>query len=242
MARSRLFQLTTSRRGRLPVPLSIRQAFVISTHDLTKRSTIYTAVKDIFSETFQLTTSRRGRRGLRTSDGYDSDISTHDLTKRSTFEVPVLPENWHHFNSRPHEEVDMDGRFTGPCSIAFQLTTSRRGRPLVETSLTTMQTFQLTTSRRGRLLSYAVRHVPTQYFNSRPHEEVDVGCLSHALIASTFQLTTSRRGRQQFLRKKFSFQNHFLCSLHIIYSYYINTIFFSTLFLAKSSFFLVRIL
>ena len=59
---------------------------------------------------------------------------------------------------------------------------------------------------------------------------------------SVFQLTTSRRGRQQFLRKKFSFQNHFLCSLHIIYSYYINTIFFSTLFLAKSSFFLVRIL
>ena len=56
-----------------------------------------------------------------------------------------------------------------------------------------------------------------------------------------FQLTTSRRGRRQFLRKKFSFPNHFLCLLHIIYSYYINTIFFSTLFFAKSSFFLVRI-
>ena len=56
-----------------------------------------------------------------------------------------------------------------------------------------------------------------------------------------FQLTTSQGGRQQFLRKKFSFQNHFLCSLHIIYSYYINIVFFSTLFLAKSSFFLVRI-
>ena len=78
--------------------------------------------------------------------------------------------------------------------------------------------FQLTTSRGGRLFS---GHMDRVYMS--------------------FQLTTSRGGRQQFLRKKFSFLNHFLCLLHIIYSYYINTIFFSTLFFAKSSFFLVRI-
>ena len=101
-----------------------------------------------------------------------------------------------------------------------------------------------------------------QHFNSRPRKEVDI-CYSRSFLScsisthdlarrstqrkklkyvlSAFQLTTSQGGRQQFLRKKFSFQNHFLCSLHIIYSYYINIVFFSTLFLAKSSFFLVRI-
>ena len=123
--------------------------------------------------------------------------------------------------------------------------------------------FQLTTSRRGRRRGgHPVR--TSGGFNSRPHEEVDIpdgeelppfNVSTHDLTKRSttsafcyptwpcvFQLTTSRRGRQQFLRKKFSFQNHFLCSLHIIYSYYINTIFFSTLFLAKSSFFLVRIL
>ena len=146
------------------------------------------------------------------------------------------------FNSRPHEEVDHEGDETYCSFVVFQLTTSRRGRHCmghpdrgtvyVSThDLTKRSTrpakrhrrmkpmFQLTTSRRGRLQS--------AIYNS---------------TREAFQLTTSRRGRQQFLRKKFSFQNHFLCSLHIIYSYYINTIFFSTLFLAKSSFFLVRIL
>ena len=75
-------------------------------------------------------------------------------------------------------------------------------------------TFQLTTSRRGRLTG--------KYMYS---------------TAYIFQLTTSRRGRRQFLRKKFSFPNYFLCLLHIIYSYYINTIFFSTLFLQNLHFF-----
>ena len=145
----------------------------------------------------------------------------------------------------------------------FQLTTSRRGRPLysqynpiaiyVSThDLTKRSTaddlvllrnvvFQLTTSRRGRQCGICKIFL-WNCFNSRPHEEVDNVRHERKSLCIMFQLTTSRRGRQQFLRKKFSFQNHFLCSLHIIYSYYINTIFFSTLFLAKSSFFLVRIL
>ena len=97
-----------------------------------------------------------------------------------------------HFNSRPHEEVDI----TAGVNLIFQLA------------------FQLTTSRRGRLY----------FFYNNTTQKI-------------FQLTTSRRGRLQFLRKKFSFLNHFLCLLHIIYSYYINTIFFSTLFLQNLHFF-----
>ena len=117
--------------------------------------------------------------------------------------------------SRRGRQVGTKGDYD---TSTFQLTTSRRGRPVYPRKLTNAEMFLLTTSRRGRHLQLP------------PKEQ-----------AILFQLTTSRRGRQQFLRKKFSFQNHFLCSLHIIYSYYINTIFFSTLFLAKSSFFLVRI-
>lgn len=96
------------------------------------------------------------------------------------------------------------------------------------------------------------------HFNSRPHEEVDWRSIqklcrqhisTHDLTKRstqrlpvnqpciTFQLTTSQGGRQQFLHKKFSFQNHFLCSLHIIHSYYINIAFFSTLFLQNLHFF-----
>ena len=96
------------------------------------------------------------------------------------------------------------------------------------------------------------------HFNSRPHKEVDIYIIvcqlqlyisTHDLTRRStsifqmlsfmliFQLTTSQGGRQQFLHKKFSFQNHFLCSLHIIHSYYINIAFFSTLFLQNLHFF-----
>ena len=132
--------------------------------------------------------------------------------------MPIAEEEGDYFNSRPHEEVDFFfHRLYLPKKI-----------------------FQLTTSRRGRRTSAKVNQ-DCSYFNSRPHEEVDAFGLTLMSSSYIFQLTTSRRGRRQFLRKKFSFPNHFLCLLHIIYSYYINTIFFSTLFFAKSSFFLVRI-
>ena len=124
----------------------------------------------------------------------------------------------------------------------FQLTTSRRGRRFQNLNRRRLRMFQLTTSRRGR--HHFCLH-PGELVNVSTHDLTKRSTRCHGASATrdiTFQLTTSRRGRQQFLRKKFSFQNHFLCSLHIIYSYYINTIFFSTLFLAKSSFFLVRIL
>lgn len=165
------------------------------------------------------------------------------------------------FNSRPHEEVDRQLRSIKCHRLHF----NSRPREEVDISYCPRRAglllFQLTTSQGGRLIR-SVNTANCLYFNSRPHEEVDRIRLfqtvesiisTHDLAkrstrylcrfssSITFQLTTSRRGRRQFLRKKFSFPNYFLCLLHIIYSYYINTIFFSTLFFAKSSFFLVRI-
>ena len=168
---------------------------------------------------FQLTTSRRGRQFHPMPEYRIKRVSTHDLTKRSTAFGRNRSIAGTCFNSRPHEEVDCHPYPSAcPCSCF-------NSRPHEEVDnqaagyFVVTEGFQLTTSRRGRLFVSSIT-CPT----------------------FLFQLTTSRRGRQQFLRKKFSFQNHFLCLLHIIYSYYIYTIFFSTLFLAKSSFFLVRIL
>ena len=148
----------------------------------------------------------------------DKIISTHDLTRRSTL-VSVK---------------------SMPAVTSFQLTTSRGGRrSMVITEINTL-TFQLTTSRGGRPTGQRTR----KYGYTISTHDLTRRSTDYKLPSGdklSFQLTTSRGGRQQFLRKKFSFLNHFLCLLHIIYSYYINTIFFSTLFFAKSSFFLVRI-
>ena len=78
------FQLTTSRRGR---HYSHNGEFCeghISTHDLTKRSTISPCRMPYRSNI----------------------ISTHDLTKRSTLSIRVSISLMRYFNSRPHEEVD----------------------------------------------------------------------------------------------------------------------------------------
>ena len=61
--------------------------------------------------------------------------------------------------------------------------------------------FQLTTSRRGRPITRAmVRELDD--FNSRPHEEVDWARGGTLTLGGIFQLTTSRRGRR--LKKHFS--------------------------------------
>ncbi len=104
------FQLTTSRRGRrLRLTISFRT--MLSTHDLTQRSTMPDP-QHPNKNVFQLTTSRRGRRDTETPVIYTEDLSTHDLTQRST-EYP----------SR-----------TKPGTSHFQLTTSRRGRRFRSTS------------------------------------------------------------------------------------------------------------
>ena len=98
------FQLTTSRRGRQKRVYRKNKSGGISTHDLTKRSTIY-SLRPYFIES----------------------ISTHDLTKRSTiifnqftsyllFQLTTSRRGrlldslsitqFLNFNSRPHEEVD----------------------------------------------------------------------------------------------------------------------------------------
>ena len=78
-----IFQLTTSRRGRL--------WFTVYWFNVLR---------------FQLTTSRRGRRRGARDPGRSQEISTHDLTKRSTLLQALLQIYHSHFNSRPHEEVD----------------------------------------------------------------------------------------------------------------------------------------
>ena len=101
-----VFQLTTSRGGR---PQQMMQAEIdlsISTHDLTRRSTLCGrgCFKSDYISTHDLT--RRS-----TGDVSDADqrinISTHDLTRRSTVWTFIGYRLKIYFNSRPHEEVDL---------------------------------------------------------------------------------------------------------------------------------------
>ena len=102
--------------------------------------------------TFQLTTSRGGRLLI---IWYTSMLSVY-------------------FNSRPHEEVDHNNFCIDHYLNAFQLTTSRGGRrpALIRAALFALL-FQLTTSRGGRPCPLSTLQY-WYYFNSRPHEEVDV--------------------------------------------------------------------
>ena len=77
------FQLTTSRRGRQVTARVPQIALNLSTHDLTQRSTFATTIQIL-----------------------DQILSTHDLTQRSTFSVTKRTRKSASFNSRPHAEVD----------------------------------------------------------------------------------------------------------------------------------------
>ena len=78
----------------------------------------------------------------------------------------------------------------------FQLTTSRGGRPGQSTPTAgnmCISTHDLT----RRSTRTAMSDNRTQkYFNSRPHEEVDIRDKIALFITAIFQLTTSRGGRQ----------------------------------------------
>ena len=146
--RSDDFQLTTSRRGRPCLKTihgtigpfnsrphaevdseskdAITDAIVLSTHDLTQRSTLrFCHTSNICF--FQLTTSRRGRptgqcdmqiafpfqlttsrRGRHRSSGYSRDRYSFQLTtSRRGRRIPRTPfAQPDPFNSRPHAEVD----------------------------------------------------------------------------------------------------------------------------------------
>ena len=84
-----------------------------------------------------------------------------------------------HFNSRPHEEVDLS-EFLQPVLGYFYF----NSRPHEEVD----RVHQV----------YRLRGV---HFNSRPHEEVDSAFDSEGKFIGLFQLTTSRRGRQKPMGK-----------------------------------------
>ena len=111
-------------------------------------------------------------------------ISTHDLTKRSTA-LRVISQ---------------------PSLSAFQLTTSRRGRPIFTQQPRGTLIFQLTTSRRGRPHSPCIATLPKGYFNSRPHEEVDLyrGAGRHCIIY--FNSRPHEEVDSNFYAKSFPFQ------------------------------------
>ena len=88
-----LFQLTTSRRGRHIVTVGHFKTYDVSTHDLTKRSTLLIQAL-LLAFSFQLTTSRRGR----------LVTLSHDAVLDMCF------------NSRPHEEVDPGFRMAYLCT------------------------------------------------------------------------------------------------------------------------------
>ncbi len=178
------FQLTTSRRGRPPCPSSSQSPF-----------------------SFQLTTSRRGRRW-----------------------EALLPRWWNlHFNSRPHEEVDV-------CPLKFlvghsaisthDLTKRSTFNGCVPFAYVFISTHDLTKrSTRDRYDSAIYKHISTHdltkrstfsrpaqrlsflYFNSRPHEEVDLrpqNCCQLFCI-STHDLTKRSTAKLHILFLTFAF-------------------------------------
>ena len=143
---------------------------IISTHDLTRRST---PVCVNMSErcTFQLTTSQGGR------------LVSPDLDiKPGSFQLTTSRRG-----RQQHFELDA-------WQFVFQLTTSRGGRRKPFLFKQEEKPFQLTTSRGGRLLSCQALRCHW-YFNSRPRKEVDEHLKRLNPSWIIFQLTTSQGGR-----------------------------------------------
>ncbi len=185
-----IFQLTTSRRGRLPiaVPLNV----------------------GVF---FQLTTSRRGRLAAAIKDeGYEV-LSTHDLTQRSTYllvrgypggdtfnsrphaevdrGIETRVVKCEAFNSRPHAEVDPPPGEKKGIPENFQLTTSRRGRRRHIPPIRKSKFFQLTTSRRGRRPAFRVHNIRNTLstHDLTQRSTLSASYLPYALLLSTHDLT-----------------------------------------------------
>ena len=81
-------------------------------------------------------------------------------------------------------------------AIAFQLTTSHRGRHFPHPFPFQYLSFQLTTSHRGRRCDQHHGFQMEENFNSLPHTEVDVREDELTPDYLIFQLTTSHRGRR----------------------------------------------
>ena len=164
------FQLTTSRRGRLRSWRTLLQSVYfnsrpheevdstkqiklikisISTHDLTRRSTLKHFLKLSYFGVFQLTTSRGGRQKCGGHQGKRLEISTHDLTRRSTplfcIKLIIMQISTHDLTRR---------------STIISIHTN------VYTFISTHDLTRRSTCRGGRKAG-------KRHFNSRPHEEVD---------------------------------------------------------------------
>ena len=166
---------------------------VISTHDLTKRST-YVNHLQVMNVVFQLTTSRRGRQHL---GWFNPSIRNyfnsrpHEEVDRSKGWINVYLK---YFNSRPHEEVDflIDVEFP-----TYRYFNSRPHEEVDENGVTTIKLIGISThdlTKRSTKFNIICEYI-NQYFNSRPHEEVDLLTVRLPYVGEVFQLTTSRRGR-----------------------------------------------
>ena len=121
----------------------------LSTHDLTRRSTLKSLPKE---EMQILSTHDLTRRSTIQCSPFRllGLLSTHDLTRRSTVIKRSQHSGSESFNSRPHTEVDSDRFNIDDYNRIFQLTTSHGGRQKKTSQSTREIFFQLTTSHGGR--------------------------------------------------------------------------------------------
>ena len=169
---SKIFQLTSSRRGWLCAIHLHHNHTRISTHILTKRMTINFPLSNI-GNIFQLTSSRRGWHLKRFLLLHNQNISTHILTKRMTGSFFYSFYSIQHFNSHPHEEDDSSLSLLGSLSWYFNShpheedDVSRCLFPSVKLFIST----HILTKRMTFIL--LICFLCSLHFNSHPHEEDD---------------------------------------------------------------------
>ena len=147
--------------------------FRLSTHDLTRRSTVFFA-SAFCTATFQLTTSHGGRPSPGSpAPSYLFPFNSRPHTEVDSFSC-IACLNCMPFNSRPHTEVDDPLMPKVRLHSTFQLTTSHGGRPdaiLFSIRHINLSTHDLT----RRSTPRSIRHsCACGSFNSRPHTEVDL--------------------------------------------------------------------
>ena len=167
-----IFQLTTSQGGRQNGEIIAGHTRYLSTHDLTRRSTMLRVWKTSGQCFFQLTTSQGGRPFAIVSSPYlvsfnsrphkevdltlaqivvdEYRLSTHDLTRRSTKWATYM-EQENHLSTH-----DLTRRSTPWCGQNLEGGESFNSRPHKEVD-------RLSGS----------RLINARSFNSRPHKEVD---------------------------------------------------------------------
>ena len=147
-----IFQLTSSRRGWLPIIVKMEYQTYFNSHpheedDVSFFNLCFTFV------TFQLTSSRRGWLCFLPTS-YWWMVFQLTSSRRGWLQPCVFASTWEYFNSHPHEEDDEKSTKHATRFPIFQLTSSRRGwRSFIE-----------------------FLHLG-EHFNSHPHEEDDIICL-----------------------------------------------------------------